>query len=597
VHIRLWGVALVFGVALTLGACASGGNNSSVGSTGSSTPPPPPPPPPPATQTLGQALSGSPDLTNNAASIQVALSTPAGVVQNGTSQSPSLTVHYDAASAAYTLTLGSGSESFAASDLQTSSTAIQSVYEKSNTDSLNLFAGSPTSGKSYVYGGMGAWQQNTTSGSVQNTTFTTFAFGLQTPAAAVPRTGAAEFDVDVVGAVTEPGQAPLYIGGPGDFDVDFLSGVFSLSATTNQTNVVSEATTTGGIYVTGAGHLSSTGATFSGTSSFWDSSYNLGGPMSGRFYGPNGQELGGSFSGSDNNGGTMAGSFYGTQSTTAPSSNLTLTNLIADQRFSTLGQVLEIGNGTGGVVVDISSQPGGISLQQNTDGTFTTYPAFSNETRASFTAANKVASPLPNFTTYQTTVVDATSGDSEPTEVEAYNVGASNSELALTYTSLGIWRQSNIAGNNEQDTIYYVYGIQTPQTIVQHLTGQGQYSGVVYGGAVDGTNGQQFNLTGSSTFDVNFSSQSFTGGFNLNGTGMNGAPNRNLGAFNFTGQIGYSQNTGVITQAGSNVGSLALLFNGPAAEELGASFQAVVGGNGAALSSTYISGVMAAKKN
>jgi hypothetical protein len=579
-----WSGLLAVTSSLALGACASAGG----GSTASSTPPPLPP------QTLKQALNSNQNFANDAGSIALSLDTSTGAVQSGTNQSPALTVRYDASTGDYILTMGADSESFGPSDLQANSVSGRPYYSKSNTDNLVLISSSPSSGITYTYGGLGAWQQNTVNAGIQNITFTTFTYGLQTSAAAVPRTGTASFSIDVIGAVAPSGQAPIAIGGPGEFNVDFQTGVFSAHAFTDTINVVTGAGTTGGIVFAAAGHLSGVDSTFSGESSFEDGSINMGGPLAGRFYGPKGQEVGASFSGSQSDGGTMAGSFYGSESTTSPTANLALTNIIADQSFPALSEVLEIYPGAPGTT-NVLSTSGQSDVNLNKDGSFTFLPPFSNQTNATFTAADKIPSALPNFTTYQTTVVGSMFSNNEPTQIQQYNAGPTNTELALTYTTFGIWQQDNLGGSqNEQDRVFYTYGVKTLQSIAQHLTGEGHYSGVVYGGAIDRSNGQQFNVTGSTSFDVNFSSQTFTSAFNLNGAGLNGAANRNFGDFNATGTIAYDQNVGTVTQAGVDVGGISVQFNGPTAEELGAAFHASQGGLGA---TTFISGVMAAKKN
>ncbi len=113
---------------------------------------------------------------------------------------------------------------------------------------------------------------------------------------------------------------------------------------------------------------------------------------------------------------------------------------------------------------------------------------------------------------------------------------------------------------------------------------------------MDGSTAQQFDLKGATTFDVNFSNQSFTSSFNLDGTGLKGAPNRNFGSFNAAGQITFDGTPAAVTQAGTKVGTLNLDFHGPLAEEIAAGFNIQIPG-AEIVHPNILVGVMAAKKN
>jgi hypothetical protein len=187
-----------------------------------------------------------------------------------------------------------------------------------------------------------------------------------------------------------------------------------------------------------------------------------------------------------------------------------------------------------------------------------------------FTPADIVTSSMPNFTTYKTTVSGA------PIELDIYKTGSSNTELALTYTDLGIWsegaQQPTQVFNNYH---YFVFGMPTPQAIISGQTGSAQYTGVVYGGAVDVTQMAQYNLTGTSSFDVNFSTQTLSGDLNLTGTRVGGGPTATFDNFTFAGAIPASNsgtNALTITQDGVNVGQIQSQFFGPRSEEIGGIF-------------------------
>jgi hypothetical protein len=207
-----------------------------------------------------------------------------------------------------------------------------------------------------------------------------------------------------------------------------------------------------------------------------------------------------------------------------------------------------------------------------------------------------VASSRPNFTTYQKAVRGA------PTELDIYKVGSSNTELALTYTSFGIWSQGSTQPGMELDQIFIPYGLATDVNVLLGMTGEGHYSGVAYGSAIDGAQLTRYDLTGTSSFDVNFSSHTFSGSFDLNGAGLNGAANRGFGTFDFSGTLWgqtVQDNEGTVTQAGASLGNINVQFNGPKADEVGAGFNLTIPDStgGVELSSTKIGGVLVAKHN
>ena len=505
-----------------------------------------------------------------------------GLVQSGSAAPLSLTVSFDASSSSYTLTVPGGSETFSPSELSASSTTGQTIYQKANGDQLTLITASPWSHKALNYVGLGVYQTSSTSGGVDTTTYSTFDYGTPTPATGVPRTGEAAYNVDLVGYLAVPGQTTKSLTGPGVFEADFLSGQFKANISPTETDLTTASGVTGGgIQLIAVGALSSSDATFSGNAQFTD---NVGstfyvGPITGRFYGPSAQEVGASFSGDNPNGGVVSGTIVGAQAGGAPGENLTLTNFYAQQLFYT--QTVDN--------ADIS--PGIAQLTLYTNGNI----SFNGGAYTTLTPADIVASTLPNFTTYKTT----TSGI--PIEFDTYNVGAGNTELALTYMDFGIWKENaTIPPGSNESILYVTWGIPTPYGVLSRLTGTGQYTGVTYGTAINSTG--QYDITGTSSLTVNFSTQSASGSMTMNGVLEGSSTTNNFGTFNFSGSI-QAANPGEILQilplqayqGATGVGHVYLQFYGPSAQEAGGPFLFQL--NNGLPNATSISGVIAAKQH
>ncbi len=122
------------------------------------------------------------------------------------------------------------------------------------------------------------------SAGVQNTSFDSFVYGLETPAAAVPRTGSAGYVTDNFGFVTIPGKAPLAFTGAGTFNIDLSLGTFASSAYVYEYELTSaRAQSGGGIQLIAGGHLGS-GNAFTGNVTYSDTYATMSGTIAGRFY-------------------------------------------------------------------------------------------------------------------------------------------------------------------------------------------------------------------------------------------------------------------------------------------------------------------------
>ncbi len=555
------------------------------------TPAPAPTPTPTPVPLLSQTLQSSPTFTVNAASGTASLS--GGLVQSSAASTSAITVHYDANSISYTLSASGGNETFSSTDVSSVIARGNSVSTKADGSVLTFYTYSsqrnstvplPTPGVARNYVALGALQQ----GSINDgtATFETFVFGNPTPDANMPRTGEAIYRVDMFGYLNVPGATIKSLSGSGVFETDFLSGQFKADISPFVQDITNGyGMSGGGIEIIAVGPLSQSSGAFSGTAAFQNGNngYYVG-PLTGRLYGPSGQEVGASFTGDNANGGTMVGSFFGGQDGVGVPDNLTLTNVYVQQfigKVEGLVSTHETGTGFNSASSSTSSQQ--VPIQ----------PDPADPSRFGFdyvTSANIVASSRPNFTTY------SQNQGGSIVQLDLYKVGPGNSELVLTYTDLGIWRGLPANINNVSSLEYDVFGITTPAGQVSRMTGSGQYNGVVYGGAADVALQTKYDVTGTSSFNVDFSGQTVSGSLALNGAPMGGGSTRSFGSFTFSGAMGPSGAFIPLAQSGSNVGQIWSLFYGPGAQELGSVFSITLNG-GTPSQTIAIGGATVAKRN
>lgn len=566
-----------------LAGCGGDGGGSGVSSVSST---------PAATNASLAALRASQSFTNNAATGTAAFDLASSKTLSGSTAVAPLTIAYDAGSNSYTISTQGRSQTFAPANLSSAASG-QSVYAKSdgaNSDRLTLFSASVTgasaNGPQYV--GMGFWQRNTSNSGTQNTTLDIFTYGIDTPASGVPRTGQAAYSTSVFGLATTPGYEPVSFQGTGRFDVNFLTGVFSTSASTTETGLVSgNGITGGGIGITGSGHLSSSDGTFSGTVGYGGQNAMGQGALAGHFYGPTGTELGATFSASGTDGSAASGAIVGLQNPSLAATNLGLTSLMADQLYYPKGVQFER-------VQPATSDAYAIAPFYASQAQQTVAGGFSVGSGAEFgpqvfAASDQVAASQPNFTSYQKTL------NGQSATLDLYKSGAANTELALTYLSFGRWNASapQNDGSIYNTSYYFVYGFPTAASAIAARTGTASYSGVAYGAAFNAATGAAYDVTGTSTFNVDFSHSTYSGALALKGSGSAGATN--FGTFGFASTL----SSGVVasanlTQGGGNVGTINPGFFGPAGEEIGGPFQISVP-TGQAGKPVTIAGVAVAK--
>jgi hypothetical protein len=204
-----------------------------------------------------------------------------------------------------------------------------------------------------------------------------------------------------------------------------------------------------------------------------------------------------------------------------------------------------------------------------------------------------VASTNPLFSQYAKTM------NGQNFTLKLYKVGASNTEVALTYASFGEYWTINKAGaNNIEFREFFVYGVPTPNGLIGLRTGSGQYEGKVYGAALNKTLGGTYDVTGTSAFNVNFDSDTMSGKFSLQATPLGASPALALGEATFSGPIRYwgaGHQEADLGPAGTFSGRLDWNFYGPTASEIAGSFQMSKFATPAA-GVTFLSGVTIAKE-
>ncbi|HVJ01030.1 MAG TPA: transferrin-binding protein-like solute binding protein [Sphingomonas sp.] len=566
--------AISAAILLLLEAC-SGGGGGGAGGGGIGTIPEPAPAPTNVTVT---DLKTSQAFQNDAAGMKLALDLTTRTGVSGQVRPNSLTVSYDAGTRSYTISADGRSQGFGPAEIQTSGGG-ETIYQKTasgDRDYLTVTTTPYTSTRSNQYVGLAYWQHNVVSGTRQDMDFYVFTYGLPTAAAAVPRTGTAGFRTDMFGAVSAPGQEPRAFQGQGEFSIDFGAGVFSAHNYLTETSLVTgQSVMGGGIEFTGAGHLSASGFTGNALYRGWFGS--AGGSLNGRFYGPNSEELGGAFSGSNGNGMTVVGGFTGQRDAGVPVENLTLTNLTRPQLFYE------------GYINNLVSQ-----LNWQNSETFTYGTPTSDLYGGQFTINDKVASSDPNFTTYRKSF--SSGYDTQDVTLRLYKPGNGNTELALTYASFTHYSTTVPVGLGRQRVDQYGgYGLATPDGLLMGKTGTGSYRGILHGTGRQYPSTVFYDVKGTSLFTVDFGAQNYTGALSMAGTASDGSGSIDFGSYDVAGRLTLTGTTGFLSRGGVEAGQFAPRFYGPDGEEIVAPFS-VTAPTGAPGAGITIQGVAAARR-
>lgn len=240
-----------------------------------------------------------------------------GAVANDFGEGVSLA--YDAATGGYTVRDASAASATflpASKSALYSDTKVTTFIQASGNveDQLTLFnpgANNPTLKLSYV--SYGAWQRSTDNGSTVNFAQQFFVYGIR-EGVNQPSTGSASYTTTVDGIWSNP-EGIYILAGSSSFTADFSAMTVATTlnlAGTNVTNKTAPPKSLG--LFNGAGTIAALGGGFEGTLTHIGTDANgnpFSGTFAGAFFGPQGQEVGYTFSLSDAAGGTVAGAVVG----------------------------------------------------------------------------------------------------------------------------------------------------------------------------------------------------------------------------------------------------------------------------------------------
>ena len=237
--------------------------------------------------------------------------TPSDVVSTHSGMGNAVTVDYDVTADSYTVNVNQGgivaADTFGPVDYDdVQSTAQLGVFTKTSAAEARalLLAQPGVAGTGLSYVTFGTWQHLQGATTIE-TEMALFVAGVRTPMVGMPTGGMASYDGVVLGFWTDITSANS-LGGTAnivaDFDNGTMTGHFELTGT-NLTDFSPNPFDN----LNGAATISGTG--FSGPLSGESTSFS--GTSAGGFFGPDGQEVGGSFRVTDGFGGNAVGVFTG----------------------------------------------------------------------------------------------------------------------------------------------------------------------------------------------------------------------------------------------------------------------------------------------
>jgi hypothetical protein len=555
----------------------------------------------------------SESFTNDAArGTATVLST--GLVQ-GAAQPTTVSVEFDAATGNYTVTRSGRQQTFRPADrnVAQSSPALD-VYVRTAgnvTDSLSLTTPSQVGAGGYRYVGGGVWQETTgtTGGSVN-----VFTYGVETPDADVPRAGTASYQVKLLGVAAWQ-QAVTALSGTGNLGVNFATGAISGQGQASETDATTLAPAGGGDWSLTANLAGATNH-IDGTFKLYPTSvFDISGPFSGRFYGPAAVELGGVFSisGADSlhGPGAATGLLLGYRSSDT-GLNASFADLKYPQTFGARGEGLffKYDQATGKVETTVGYMPNIFSDDLTYD------PATQRYTAGGM---NGLFSPVtlstgePSLTNARFVAFSGQSGAFKDT-LQQYRYAADNPELQLTYASFAhvtVTTPETFGGTTytRVTDFWPVYGFIDDAGKVP-TSGTADYSGVLYGSAIDGIDSNVLQSVDGTVFlAFDFGRSKLDGDFHFFVTDAGGT-RRDFGDIlvaggtiasaglaypEFRGNLGdgVQGNTGGPQDLGLTFFGN---FYGPAAKEVAGSFSGRYAPVGSNAFSGYIYGAFGAKK-
>lgn len=549
-------------LALCISGCG-GGSSGGIGST-----PTPVPTPTPTPSNVDVANLKASQTFNVASARATATFDTAGDTSSATAREASITVAYDAARDSYSLTRNDRSVTFLPTDRMLTEYAGERYFTRSETagtEYLTLVDTSYSSALRTQSVGLGFWQSSTRAGNEQTMSLDTFVYGFPTGASAVPRTGSAQYLTELFGLMAQVGEEPLTFTGSGKTTFDLARGTFTVDATVQEKYLVSGAERLGALYFTAAGSLNSGDGGFSGTFQYDGSLDSVVGTLTGSFYGPTAGEAGAVFSGSNGTGGTVVGGF--TAGAPEPvDQNLIITDLRYDALFYTgtsrfFAQQLKDGSGNGYTSADL--QNGQLTYTAGGDYRIAGYV----EAESKFGASNRVDGSADSYAIYRKTV------DGETIQLSLYKPDGPGT-LKLTYTSFGdYYRVLELPALKAITRTYFMYGLDTLPGVLDARTGTATYEGIVAGAASD-TAENQFIVAGTSQFQIDFTSQGYSGWLKIAGTSETDGARVDFGQFNLLAGNNFPRNafTAGLTRNAGDSGEIQLRFYGPTGEEMAGVF-------------------------
>jgi hypothetical protein len=498
------------------------------------------------------------------------------------------TISYDAANRSYTITVQGRSLTFLPGDIDAASTTqTLTVYKRtdgSTSDSLTLTNPGDSGRFTYRYVGGAFWQRSVERTSTIDGSFDAFAYGVRSPAAAVPRTGRAEYVVDLVG-VESLADNVAGVTGQGTMQVDFASGAISTVGTM-------AAPISGNTVFSSEARLASAANAFSGTFRYADFG-EFSGTLNGAFYGPGAEEVGAGYSARQGDGRVAVGVLIGRRSGSG-GSNSSITSLTASEFLSN-------------DAARLSTTLTGRSGSNETTGTFSASGAAPSALAVSYDANLKSYSliapersqyfgPERPGGTFRADRSQGTTTEELSFPTPTYPTSVPNWDLVrnLQYVRAARWLIATPGGTGATSYAItdFAFGIRTPDGAVPR-TGSGGFVIAVSGIAADASFPNLVHLSGAGTALVDFGRGTMTGSgrmdFREDYFIAGRAGGSATGSFSLEASLASAANgfagTMRFTGIGDYSGPLSGRFHGPAAEELGASFSATDGIGGGATGS------------
>lgn len=488
-------------------------------------------------------------------------------VENGMSTTGGLTIAYNAAAQSYTISTASRTATFAPADLVVSGSADFTSYEKigATSEALTLTRPGTSGALTYRYVGGGAWERATVTGDRLDFSYDPFTYGVETPDASLVRSGIGRYAVSLVGARAM--EAPFAMAGNGALQVDFASGSLESSGILTSIDVNTGLIQSIGVYF-GAATLSSTANGFAGLF-FMDDGKRFNGAWGGRFYGPNGEEVGAAWSLSSADGEFAAGYLIGRQDASVIGLNMSLTSMIFDDRYDMrFSQVSFTDNGGGISANGFDNLRSDSQLKYTASSQAYDYLDVARGISTRFAPSDLV----PGETNNNIAVYRMTALDGLTYKLSLNKPGSGNSGIALTYASFGHWERLQAPGSEKLDR-WFAWGIRTNG--FQIPTGTATYSGIIRGTGTRFGGGEQYALTGTSSLSMDFGASSFTGSLSPIGTSLANGSTHAFGTYSVTRgavDLDGGLTADIANGNGNYLGFFEGALFGPTASEVGGSF-------------------------